>query len=622
MLSSVSKSTGSVETGIELAELGLTTRAKATLEAADVSIQKISGFDKSPELQLLLARIALERGDVKTALTHSQLAIDLGSNAAIRVNAIARILDTPESPAGAKAYIDGISYADVKTRTYYYEDLKLLLTDAEAEDWQHIPETDQARWLKAAWEWRASISTLPLHTRLAVHFQRIQQAFEFYPRRTAGGARPLGALWLSPALGELPLDDRGIVFVRHGGADDVVRATGGYLTQEAWYYRSLAGGRALLEFDKGNWYQEPPVVLGDYFLGEPFRCAYSLSKALVRGITLSPRELDRAKEKDRYRIKEHLADYAARIYNLDASLRPNDCYNTIAGDTGRILNRAATGENRRIASQAIMQTETATPRMKRPVDVLLNTYEFRRNGAPTLAVVMHVAAATLTPKGVGDYAFRVFAASEDPATRVVNRKDTVVSFNRTAPFQKDNVLRITTFVQPRIGRDITVRGAIQNANDSTQGEIVSTVRSIEGVNGAALSDVVIGSATESNWLEGTAAPNPIAGHRINENSEFLIFAEAYGMREGETVDIQLLIAPNARRSLKEKIEDLIHRREAVSVKFRDVAHLDPDGVLRIKRTLKSDALPGAYVLELMLTRSNGSTISSQTDMAIYSSRGK
>jgi hypothetical protein len=607
---------GSTVAANELATLALSTRAPKSLDMARTTLASlVQRNDTSASVWDALADVYGALDKQKESLAASQRALALHSARAARRSGIAMMLSDPEPSNGAKIYLDGLAHADPDVRELYYEDMALLLTDEETQAWDALQPQEQNKWLLAAWSWRASISSQTVPARLAQHFRRMSYAFEKYRRNAFRGARPTTALWLDPRLSKEPLDDRGLSYVRHGAPDDIVRIALLGNAREGWYYHSLAGGRALLEFNNMSVEGRQILRWGDHFLTEPFHCEgsgfaqvpHNQSPLAYRGSTS--------------RETMALENYLDRINSLDPSLHADGCSNTLAGDSGRFTLRVASGDARRVMGHAIMETETATPWILKPLQALLNTYAFKRAGGTLIAAVGSMPGGKIAPVAApGEYRMKLFAAIENSGLHDVVRGDTTYEVSRPSALTANDVITMPILLYGRPSATSTVRFSIRNVADTLQGQVLTVTREINafGGNGLSLSDIVVGATRDGSWLPGTTAPLPLPGHRMDEGSTFRVFYEMYGLQDGQAVHVTMRILPGKAANTFAAIAELVKKRQALTIEFDDRVALGPNGAAAVQRDISADLQPGAYSLEVTVETAGGSVHAvTRTVLTVY-----
>jgi hypothetical protein len=248
--------------------MALATRDRSSLDAAADALEKATkAVPGNAMVWTARAEVALARQDFDQARQAGAKAAELRDPSGLRAVGVARLLDDQDPADGARIYFEGLVASDEAGLYRYHEDLAPLLLLEEEVEWTVLAPTERANWLRNAWEWRASTSGRTVADRLALHFNRLGMAADRYRRMAHYGARPDEAIVRDSFQLRLPLDDRGLIYVRHGEPDDVVREAGGRTGpgREAWIYFGLNGGRALFEFRKlPGW--------GDWLLSSPGEC--------------------------------------------------------------------------------------------------------------------------------------------------------------------------------------------------------------------------------------------------------------------------------------------------------------------------------------------------------------
>jgi hypothetical protein len=386
------------------------------------------------------------------------------------------------------------------------------------------------------------------------------------------------------------MDDRGIVYVRHGKPDEVVRIAAVGNNRMAWLYRGLAGGRAVLEFDKPS---AEKGVQNNYYLPDPSD-ARGCPGAVNRFTAARPGPF---------------GSYVASIINFlnweadgfDTHLSQTECYAVMAGDVG--IKRNLRGVDlRKTVGTGIYQTETAIPRMKKPLVALLNSYAFRSPGGGTeLWVATSVRAKDIIGRTVNDgveYALRFFAAVEDPATHEFVRSDPDFATRRPTAFTGDDVVVLNALLHPPVSSTGTVRVAIRNQVDTLQGEVLTAPREIPAFadGTVAISDLVIAVPGDGMWTRHGIRLTPIAAHRVRAGDPFRLYYETYGVKEGEPLTISIAIQPTGATDILEKIRNLVDRKQALSVEFSERAAVTGSDVSVSTREIAADLKPGNYDL--------------------------
>src|SRR5690606_7765687 len=119
--------------------------------------------------------------------------------------------------------------------------------------------------------------------------------------------------------------------------------------------------------------------------------------------------------------------------------------------------------------------------------------------------------------------------------------------------------------------------------------------------GFMLSDIVIADTVDGPWVRGPVALVPLPAHRVAEQARFRLYYELYGMNPGETVNVQIVIAPVGRSGIFGALRELIDQRRAVAIDFSDTPELD-NGTARVRQDIEPNLEPGEYSLEITVKR--------------------
>lgn len=91
---------------------------------------------------------------------------------------------------------------------------------------------------------------------------------------------------------------------------------------------------------------------------------------------------------------------------------------------------------------------------------------------------------------------------------------------------------------------------------------------------------------------------------MTAGGQFRLYYELYGVREGDPLNVELLIAPSRDESLLARLRERLERRAALQVQYREEGAPE-GGVVRAQREIGAELQPGAYTLTLTVT--NGRT---------------
>jgi hypothetical protein len=600
-LTAAAHATGWPELAEELAALALATRSQETLRQASTVLWNLAA--SSGVLFALLTEIELARQDYAAVRAASARMLPEQRGTALRARGVANMVSGDSADIGAAQYLAGLEAAEGAELDRYYEEILPLLTGAEQNAWRDLARDERSAWLRRRWERSAAASALTVAERLAAHHQRVDYALRAYRRQSFYQPTP-DWLWDAKTPRPLPVDDRGLVYVRHGEPDltavmlqgwtfDRYNAKNGpALHRMAWYYRRLGPTRALLEFDKSPY--RP-----DYYLASP-----------TAACEVSALNWDYSMRLAAFAPARHLDSNASQC-KLP--------YATSAGDTIRRL--WSPFELADITRDAVFQNESAARRFRQPIRTLVNAYILGA-AAAELTVFTWIEGRSVTPSTdsseAASYALPLMVTAEHVETDALQRVDTTLHAAAAAPMAGNESIIART----RVGRvspgSIDVRVAVRNLADTTQGThlLLRKQHPVAGSN-IRLSDIVLAEPDGGSWRLGTHQLSPLPGHQLNQGASFRVYHEVYGLSSAEDLEVEIMVLPQRSRGVIAELHNLIERRQAWVLRFRDVLTPDSDGVARVVRTVQSDLAPGDYSVQVRVTRSSsGAPAESSTHLSV------
>ena len=201
---------------------------------------------------VLAARARLERllgdPDSAVAVATRRLLQRTGTRGVAELD-LARSLFIRGSPEGASHYYAGAASDDSGTVAAYREDLAVIADSTELAGFDTARGADRVAFLRRFWTRRDRLDLRAEGERLREHYARLAYAKSHYPLLT--NRRRFG--WADPyRSGSAALDDRGIMYVRHGAPDEKVGGPMmGMMPNESWVYRR-PDGDFLLHFSAGG----------------------------------------------------------------------------------------------------------------------------------------------------------------------------------------------------------------------------------------------------------------------------------------------------------------------------------------------------------------------------------
>jgi hypothetical protein len=595
----------------ELAEVGFATRSDATLNATASVLRQLAtetGDSSAEGYWALLSEVDLVRGDFAQA-TENALRAERGGDArGARVRGIALLLSGSDPDVGGSVYMGAIGSATGPLLHRYFDDVRGVLDDEELRAWAQLDVSARGKWLRDRWEWRALLAGLTANERLAEHHRRLHHTTTAYRKLSYRGAPPPTAVWRSNSHTDLPFDDRGVLFLRHGTPDrewrmvrhvDVIsprdsgrlRPPSSWSTppqRVAWGYHGLGGTSRVFEFDRAT-------TGRDYFLAEPVAiCDGKLMPSLGR-------------PNQGYPVAGDLLDWAAALHSFDPALSTwyVACSQRDADELPLFWAQARLDAVRH--AEEAWATESAVTRYTDPLSATLNLYSFHRSGGSELIGYFAVVGGRLAGKMAAhgtEYSLRMLLSVGSTMTGNVSRADTTVTFVSPDPLTKDARLgMVVPLPIPRIGEG-RVTATVTNVHAVGQGRFMTTaLRTTHPPHPAGLSDIVIAEDRDGAWRRGQYPLAPIPGHAVRQGDRFRVFHELYGAAAGDSLRVTLTIAPVADVSARAMLSALIRRRGAMTLSFVEEASPESDGTTLFLRTVAADLVPGSYTLQISISNS-------------------
>jgi hypothetical protein len=571
--------------GLELANVAIASRHGPTVELALDALREITGNGGTPAHWRLIADLYFIEQKYDSAIASGMHAFERGDSTAMHATAVARLMVDADTAAAARAYFAGLEAS--AAMQLYYDDISYLLLPSDTLEWSALDASKKADWIRQQWEWRATTSGQSVAARLKEHFVRLAYAMEHYPRMSFSGPPAISGVVRDGSTRKMSIDDRGLIYVRHGEPDRIIRMGIGSAddTRSAWGYRSIGTGGALFEFSRNDCSTGASgpscVPVADYFMSAPLPC----------GLGDKP---------DRTYL-----DYAQEIMPYAPALAGSfvGCWSAMTTGNSLALDgqRGRDAQNRMTSLQeglVALKTETART-IEEPISALMRTYAMRDRSNTVLVAAAMLDGSMIKPaEGTLNYGLEFRLSVEHPETRTAEKVDTTLTFTTPAPMTPGQVasVRITSIAAP--AADATVRFTVRNANDPSQGQIITTARAIPDLSGDrfALSDLVVAAPVDGTWVRGNVRLAPLPSHEVAEGEPFRLFHEIYGAADGDSVSVQITIAPGESESVLSSIRSLVQRRSAQQLTFSDRLDVDAVGTARLSREVATDLEPGRYVI--------------------------
>lgn len=611
---------------IDLANAALTQRIRPRLEVAlqAVRLAAASPAGANPAVQLARGRVEREMGEVDSALAGFHAFIATGGDSGIGLFELARTqFFANETAAAESSYYAGARIGTSElARALYRGDVALLADSVELRDYDAQPDARaRAAWLARFWNQRDVVEARDTGERLAEHNRRWLYAHRNFRLVSRHRHYDITEVYRST---QAELDDRGIIYLRHGEPDQ--RATypsdlNKIEPNQSWLYHRT-GGDLVFNFvarDDASDYKlveslvdamgfraavqaaghPDPSVIDLYASREQFGGTYA---RVARGGSLAGAALADERSTGRHDIKTGTSTDSYRQ-------RFPMALNVVISDfvVGAGQNAASTlSDSQRAVAGAGGDGVTDRP-TARPPD--------RPPARQALHVVFAIPADRLAPEPGGEgvlYPLHFRLLVTDLHDSLVARLDTL------RVFTAHQALHAPSYLSGRLSVPVPVGALRYRLLVSTTDQLAGQLVERDTVNVTALdgrsytsSDVVMGRAGGGLvWLarrlagagDSTAVDsvllNPL--DRFPSGSVVELYFEVYGLAPGQTYHTEVRVERQGGRSIFGRIGGLFGGRHAPALLEFDAVAAGP--VTRVHRGISLKDVPtGSYVLTLTLT---------------------
>jgi GWxTD domain-containing protein len=495
--------------------------------------------------------------------------LTLQSNRALGQLELARTLLAAGSPEGEIAYYEGASLSDEGTAWEYRADLVPLVTDSGVAHLVGLTREPLALALAHFWNDRDRQELRAQGERLREHYRRLQYARRHFPLTIS--RRFYGELDAYRS-GSTELDDRGIIYVRHGEPAIRLRPfVFGAMPNESWKY-NRADGDLLLHFS-GGYDGNGGGDLYDYRLVQSVLDLRGAADAPPDQLLLS---------------RQSLSPTYSRMLN----------WGRFGAAHARALERSIGAASIEVGTT----TDSYELQFPRRLGVVADLVAVGRSLAGSLAhLVFGITASTLKPDRGGDegrYPVRVRLVALDALDRPVASLDTAITI------RYERVLEAGEFVVGRVELPLP-RGTWRYRASLQQGDSVGVVLPTNSVtvadifgNRLALSDLALGTSGRAiPWITDAADTVLLAPSALfRRGTDIELYYETSGVTRGLRYRHEITVLRPAGR-------DGRRGRPLVALSFDEEA---ADSVLRSQRTVKLERLKaGSYVVEVKVTGPDG-----------------
>jgi GWxTD domain-containing protein len=564
-----------VPASLALAQVALALMDTARLTVARDALRRAEASLSPAPLDLILSWGRVERaaGSLDSAEVAFVRYISSGGKPGLGLLELARTRFALGRADGEGPYYEGAAFDDTEGIAEYRADLALLVRNAALDEFDGLSGQARSAYLRRFWTDRDQLELRGKGERLREHYRRLQFARTHFPltiSRRFYGRRD------AYRSGNDEIDDRGIIYIRHGDPDRRLRPfVFGAMPNESWYYVRPEGD-LLLHFS-GGYDGNGGGDLYDYRLVQSVMDLHGAAEAPPDQLLLSR-----------------------------ASLSP--VYNRML-TWGQYGSADAGAEERRLGMRSIIVSTTTDSyqlRFLRRLAAVADLVSVGRSASGSLThFVFGIASPATSAREVAEgveYPVRIRVVALDRSDRAVGRLDTTFVIHRRKPLGKHDYLigRAELTLPP--GRWI-YRAAVQQGDSGGVVLPRDTVQ-VAPTDGLplSLSDIALGSSDAAvPW--------------ITEASDTVLLAPSGLFRKGRAVEIYYEVRGATAGSLyrheitvlkQERREAAAKRRPLVSLSFDEEA---TGQVVRSRRTVRLERLKaGRYLVEVKVSAPGGEIV--------------
>ncbi|HUP88621.1 MAG TPA: hypothetical protein VM100_04705 [Longimicrobiales bacterium] len=591
---------------IELARLSLDTRDHDNMLASAVILRRMVAANVGGvRTATALSQIEEGLGNVQAAARAAETASDLitgndntGAASASHAHAVALLRQPERVDAGARAYFAGVDQLTDETAQAYYNAVRPIASERETASWETGDLAFKKEWLKRFWNVRAAASGVTVAERMAEHFKRLAAAQDKFRATGKRGAAPGGSLVREKyAKDDLPFDDRGLIYVRHGAPTEVVKTTHVDLRpNETWVYR-INNKNILYNF----------IVLRD---GTDFRLVDDLLIALDPSTRNMPTDAAAKLLRDRQSYEPRYAAMAQRFDNMDRAERMSGFTTANAGEDLQSVTTA----QKRIAfdmrQQALnaLVTDSDRPDFNGDLPFWYDLYAFKGvKGLTDVTVAAAVPGSSLFSQRRGDqYVYSVQASLIfiDTTTNEITRRDSIFNFWSSRVLGNNEHLRIALDMSVPVAKAGMHRMVVRDLTNPGVGQLYGGPSEIKNFTGQSLmvSDLILADADDGKWHRGLANLGLVPPRQFEEKKPLKIFYELYNLANETPYRTEISMTPVEGAVGFGRLKKLFGGRSGtIHLQFDGVAQANADGTVQELRQVSAEAKPGKYRVEVRVT---------------------
>jgi GWxTD domain-containing protein len=569
---------------VALSDLVLSLHDTAMYAGARDALRRASVAQRSPDVLLAWGRMERAADEPDSALAAFDAALESGGSHPLELLELARTKLALGRTDGEGPYFEGAAANDSMSVAAYREDLVPIASDSELAEFDGSQGPKRVAFLTRFWSGRDREELRADGERLREHYRRL-----LYARRNFAltlSRRFYGALDAYRS-GSMELDDRGVIYVRHGEpAERLKPFVFGLMPSESWRY-ARADGDLLFHFSSGA-DQNGGGDLYDYRLVESVLDLHGASDAPVDQLLLS---------------RQSLSSLYSKMLNW--------------GPYGAAHSRARERGIGRASIEYGTTTDSYELQFSHHLLVLANLVAVGHGSAGPIAHFVFALASpdSATPlRPGGRYPVRVRVAAFDAAGRASGSVDTTVTVEAPRALAPAQYLLGRAEIALPPGR-WAWRAAVQIGDDA--GVVLprdSVLVSRDGP-GLALSDLAIGvDGASVLWQptpSDTAFLTPFG--MVPESRGAELYYEVTGAQTGASYAHEIAVY-----RLKGD-QSVPERRPVVRLRFDEVA---AGPIIHARRTLQLRRLkPGRYLLDVRVSGPDGSVDIRRREIRVLKTKG-
>ncbi len=585
---------GFAQATIELAQLALATRNKDELTEARDAVKTALSAHASSELAIMLADLAVALADPDAAETAANAVAATTPDSSVALHVIGSVfMRVPgQETRGTTAYLVGIEKLTPAGAARYHDDVAFIASDLERTQWADALDSktiDKRRdWVRGFWNVRAARSAVPVEERIVEHYRRLDVALSKYYRSQKRGAPEAHSVLLEPQSERLPFDDRGIVYVRYGKPDQVIRTNAaGLHPNETWLYNGIEGARQFFHFVASRGSHDFTLV----------------DDILTAATDNAPAESVIALIEDRLKLDPRYGIFAARLRSLQFGTASSDQLTSFR------LDNAMLATKHREEVLASLRRDAAEKHFEHEIPFYYDLYNFKGLSSSTDVTAAIAIPGSMLQGRVLDgrlvYGVAISVIFIDTLSSRVERKDTTLRFWSSRVLGPRDNLRLHMNLSATPSTSTVTRVAIENLFEPGAGNVYAGRMEVRDFTGKQLmlSEIVLAdSTTRGPWQRDMVQLSLLPPRQINEGSMFSLFYEIYNLPAGNRYRTELLIQATEGGGLVRGVRKLLGGGSGeVRLSFEEEARSNVAGTAQELRRIRAELKPGRYRARVQVT---------------------